>query len=134
MREILFRGKRADNGEWVEGDLSQHKNGKTFIKCGSATQSYEVIPKTIGQYTGKTLCDTRVFKGDIVEWYEDYDDSWGYTQTANGYSVVVWDDENFCWGFDTDGYVQSFNDWDWYNCFVIGNIHDNPELLKGGTE
>lgn len=154
MREILFRGKRVDNGEWVEGflvkkidpllgveswfilvqkyDRSCIDNKPTILE--SLMTWYKVIPETIGQYTGKTLCDTKVFEGDIVEWYEEYVDSWGYTQTANGYSVVVWDDEKFCWGFDTDGHIQSFNNWDWYGCFVVGNIHDNPELLKEGAE
>ena len=158
MREILFRGIPKDDIDrhfftdaWKENCEGSFVYGSLVVAhdryyiCVSAlcainscvnngmTSMIEVIPETVGQYTGKTLCDTKVFKGDIVEWYEDYDDSWGYTQTANGYSVVVWDDENFCWGFDTDGYVQSFNDWDWYKCFVIGNIHDNPELLKEGT-
>ena len=66
MREILFRGKRVDNGEWVYGDLSQHKTGKKFIKCGSAIHSYEVIPKSIGQYTGLTDKNAKkIFEGYI---------------------------------------------------------------------
>lgn len=74
MREYLFRGKRVDNGEWVQGDLSQHKTGKKFIKCGSAIQSYEVIPESVCQYTGMNefvMSDRSfhqpLFEGDIVE-------------------------------------------------------------------
>lgn len=76
-----------------------------------------------------------MFEGDIVEWYEDYDDSFGYSKTANGYSVVVWDNENYCWSFKTDNdYIQPFNDWNWENCFIISNIHDNPELLESEVQ
>ena len=93
----------------------------------------KVLPETGGQYTGKDIGNEKLFEGDIVEWYEDYDDSFGYSKTANGYSVVVWDNENYCWSFKTDNeYTQPFNDWNWENCFIIGNIHDNPELLEGG--
>ena len=74
MRKIVFQGKRIDNGEWVQGDLSQHKTGKKFIKCGSAIQSYEVIPESVGQYTGMNefvvsdrWFNKPLFEGDIVE-------------------------------------------------------------------
>lgn len=134
MREILFRGKRIDNGEWVDGDSLIHsmfKKGDVCVGVVEGMEIYSVIPETIGQYTGKDICNQKLFEGDIVEWYEDYDDSFGYSKTANGYSVVVWDNENYCWSFKTDNeYIQPFNDWNWENCFIIGNIHDNPELLK----
>lgn len=135
MREILFRGKRIDNGKWVQGDYVS--NG-----CGIAYTDYLneygdvgdvlslVIPETIGQYTGVTIGAEKLFEGDIVEWHEDYDDTWGYSQTATGRSVVIWDKENFCWSFETDGYIQPFNDWNWNSSFIVGNIHDNPELLE----
>ena len=141
MREILFRGKRVDNGEWVEGFLFKYNGALCIqiegIECddyGVYPRCYaEVIPETVGQYTGKDIGNENLFEGDIVEWYEDYDDSFGYSKTANGYSVVVWDNENYCWSFKTDNeYTQPFNDWTWENCFIIGNIHDNPELLEGG--
>ncbi|WP_059050006.1 YopX family protein [Paenibacillus senegalimassiliensis] len=83
MREIKFRGKRIDNGEWVygfyhESDHPDHK-GKGYIipSCASALYSFEVDPETVGQYTG--LLDKRgnkLFEGDIVrKLYSEFLDS-----------------------------------------------------------
>ena len=143
MREILFRGKRP-NGQWVQGDLTQfHIDEEVISKIGfhttratlngleTVTYTNEVIPETVGQYTGLNIGNEKLFEGDIVEWHEDYDDKWGYSQTTVGRSVVIWDKENFCWAFETNAeYIQPFNDWNWNSGYIIGNIHDNPELLK----
>lgn len=146
MREILFRGKRVDNGEWVNGYFIKanhhwHEHGvhedwiavDTIQNGGwcNVRGKYAVIPETVGQYTGLNIGNEKLFEGDIVEWHEDYDDKWGYSQTAVGRSVVIWDKENFCWAFETNAeYIQPFNDWNWNSSYIIGNIHDNPELLK----
>lgn len=113
MREILFRAKAKHNNEWVYGDLNQHKTGKKFIKCGSATQSYEVIPETVGQYTGLTDKNgTKIFEGDIVRRYDNVErvfyDGGGFSPFA----IPGWE----CTP-DAD------------ECEVVGNIHDNLELL-----
>ncbi len=144
-REILFRGKRKDNGEWVEGpgiNTQYDVNGEKHIYIGVLLASeryplmqniewHEVIPETIGQYTGINVGSEKLFEGDIVEWHEDYDDTWGYSQTAVGRSVVVWDTDNFCWAFKTDdAHIQAFNDWTWDNRYIIGNIHDNPKPVE----
>lgn len=132
MREILSKGKRKDNGEWVYGYYCKYGytgKEKHYIipSYASALYAIEIIPETVGQYIGKELCDEKLFEGDIVEWYEDYDDSFGYPQTAIEHSVVVWDSENYCWAFKTDNECTPlFNDWNWEDCFIIGNIHDNP--------
>ena len=143
MREILFRGKRVDNGEWVYGsfcmDALEQKNGLCgvdgFIRLYDPTagkmQMHEVDRETVGQYTGKDLCGEKLFEGDVIESVEDYDDKFGYPATSDFFSVVLWDEKNLCWAFKTDGHIQAFNDWTWENSIKVGNIHDNPELLEG---
>ena len=125
MREILFRGKRLDNGEWVEGFYQASPSGNHYITyiCAGGAHPDKVNPNTVGQYTG--LCDKngkKIFEGDILEG-RDYDEE-------DGYGVVVWDDGAFFIGngsfsgtFYDNYYGEDFE--------VIGNIHDNPELLKG---
>lgn len=152
MREILFRGKRVDNGEWVYGDLSQHKTGKVFIKSGSAIHSYEVIPETVGQYTGLTDKNgKKIFEGDIVkdqviylthltyaergiETKEDAEEYKNYGKVG----VVEFDTENVascgcCYEYfiGTGFKAKEVN---LHKCEVIGNVHDNPELLEENNE
>lgn len=138
-REFISRGKRVDNGEWVEGCHICTNSGRRFIKTKKTITPHfcndvlEVIPETVGQYTGKELNEEKLFVGDIVESYEDYDDMWGDPKTGYARSVVVWDKNNFCYAFDTDGYIQPFSDCNWENSAKIGNIHDNPEMMGGET-
>ena len=77
MREILFRGKRVDDGEWVEGDLFvSDTDGSTYILAGSriVTIEWEVDPSTVGHYTGlKDKGGKRIFRDDIVR-YNTFDD------------------------------------------------------------
>ena len=142
MREILFMGKRKDNGEWVVGHYCKsfgRVNGKTYdyhvIYNLISGRHYQIIPETLGQYTGLTDENgTKIFEGDVVETYEDYDDTFGYPATDVFRSLVIWDESNCCFAIKTGDYIQPFNDWDWDYTTKIGNIHDNPELLGGGEE
>ena len=145
MREILFRGKRLDNGEWVEGDLVQICDGRRFIvnnRHGACiddkgnfinTESpfvCKVAPATVGQYTG--LMDKngkRIFEGDVVQFQRVNALGW-FTQRV-GEVLFPFDDETPCFYV----YATTGDAWDFYtieNIVVIGNTHDNPELLKDG--
>lgn len=123
MREILFRGKTVCDGDWVYGGITWNPSKKeVFIH--TEWDEGKVIPETVGQYTG--LCDkngTKIFEGDILSAH--LDDGYPENETI---LEVVW--HNNGW-YGKNG--KFFDDFD--NGFekyfeVIGNIHDNPELLK----
>lgn len=142
MREILFRGKRVDNGEWMEGDLIQSRD-KTYIhpKANSFRVSEtglsklivlrEVYPETVGEYTGLTDKNgKKIFEGDILQdkfgqiKIVDYCNEWGafracFVKALNDEGKIV----------ATVG-GASFVGTIWRKYEVIGNIHDNPELLE----
>ena len=146
MREILFRGKRTDCEAWVEGDLLHYESGemaicKGFSKYGyEATEiigRYKVIPKTIGQFTGLTDKNgKRIFEGDILKStikFIDCNDE-GYSilhHDIEDIGIVEWRKDGFMIAHKSGTWARSF-----YGCenYVIGNIHDNPELLKGGED
>lgn len=145
MREILFRGKRLDNGEWVEGwyqpeTTIKHWNG--IQETVGVTIAYKVEdgfledtlvdPSTVGQYTGLTDKNgKRIFEGDIIQYYERQLDGKDtpvcdvVAYTEGGFAVKSYFLNNWLWD-SVHGNIQL---WD---VEVIGNIHDNPELLKGG--
>ena len=131
MREILFRGKRMDNGEWVEGYLLEDKafygkqdrhsyivNHEHPSSCFGSDIYIEVDPATVGQFTGLTANGKRIFEGDIVRVYDTH-------------NVKVTFDEGCFHVEDRIIYVPAFTyPEDAYE--VIGSVHDNPELLEGG--
>ena len=130
MREILFRGKRIDNGEWVYGYYVTHSNvdrnilhyisvtterGMTFRKY------YDVDSSTVGQYTGLTDKNgKKIFEGDIVSGFFNHEKIVGYIFYGLDASFFIQRDGLFGIGLN--------NASDWLE--VIGNIHDNPELLE----
>ena len=133
MREILFRGKRICDDEWIEGFFGRYHNGESDVACISirsngffGLSSYEVDPETVGQYTGLTDKNgNKIFEGDIVQ---------NISERKKG--IVQWFEEHAAFLI----YCQSENtlywlyDNDFSNLEVIGNIHDNPELIGGGDE
>ena len=129
MREILFRGKRTDCEAWVEGDLIQAFRGNQLSSCSIMPNTptaycWKVDPKTVGQYTGLTDKNgKKIFEGDIVERVSDGERA-----------IINWLRYSACFGLSFDGWCNGFDDYDFsLNDFkVIGNIHDNPELLEGG--
>ena len=138
-REILFRGKRFGNGEWIEGyflpgNERQSLHPRIFVYLPE-TQSFECFDidiDTLGEYTGLTDKNgTRIFEGDIVK-------ITGFHTTA--IAAVKYgssSEKSTSWGWyfdDNDGhtyFLVSRAFCEDYNAIIIGNIHDNPELLKG---
>lgn len=134
MREILFRGKRFDNGEWVEGDLIQgvgHKDGKMFIlpiiknlsylEGYDHLDSYQVIPESVGQFTGMVdKKGVKIFEDDILQGVSN--DVFSYEKICKYYHVR--------WGVDswhimhTRLSMQELFIYCNKNIEVIGNIHD----------
>ena len=158
MREILFRGKAKaiagcpynngkSDGEWVFGyifpDLGAMKI-RQFEPDRPECNDYEVDPETVGQYTGLTDKNgKRIFEGDILRGFE-----YPFCSNINGefnyFAEVVWFDDSSAFGIYTfknpksnvrgisegnTDYLEYFNVDKWE---IIGNIHDNPELLEGG--
>ena len=129
MREIKFRGKRLDNNTqtgpadgWVTGFYYQGLcEGEVRHFIASYPCVWEVDPATVGQYTGmKDKNGEEICEGDIVEWEN--------MMGTKMCSVIAYRGRGFC-------FVDAHNKPEEIWCYVfkkIGNIHDNPEMLKGG--
>ena len=139
MREILFRGKKVkpsvfDETDWVYGSLIDSGNHEQVAIYpwydGASTMSVRqrvyarmeaVNPETVGQYTGlKDKSGTMIFEGDIVKSF----DLFGH---VDGCGIVSWNDLFTCWMF---GHCKSMYGGNIATYEVIGNIHDNPDLVK----
>ena len=116
MREILFRGKRKDNGEW--------------IYCNKAFE-FEVVPETVGQYTGITDDNgKKIFEGDILNVINPDDDDYDYiTKVYFECNTLCVDVEGQDYDYTSIGFAVEIWDDECDRVEVIGNIHDNPELL-----
>ena len=130
MREILFRGKRIDNGECVYGyyvHIGPVSCQRTYIipEYASALYVNEVYPSTVGQYTGlKDKNGNKIFEGDIAKVLQGKDKDIAYVGFENGAFML----------YPKTGNIYERTLWEyWYNdcdVEVIGNITDNPELLE----
>ena len=129
MREILFRGKRTDNGEWMFGNLTIWGDGGTSIdeEPYEGSPLYEVDTETIGQFTGiHDKNGNRIFEGDIIAGA-----LFCFENPKNG--IVTYRDGSF-------GLLWHRGDAEQFNPFtsmcnvtyeVIGNIHDNHKIMEG---
>ena len=130
MREILFRGKRTDNGrQWVYGYFF-----KSWGNCYILHGMVEVVPETIGQFTGlKDKNGTNIFEGDILEIsIKDSDEKIVYKFGAVEFSTrsleyIIRSKEGLVCGFNSILNSAGFYE---FGLEVIGNIYDNKELLK----
>ena len=127
MREILFRGKDPESGEWHYGYYIKRNDGDrgALILEDYYLESYEIVkPETIGQYTGLTDKNgAKIFDGDILE--GDLEDR--LDPGAKWRSIVVWGTFGWmCKGRQT----LPMDEFDILEGEVIGNIYDNPELVK----
>lgn len=138
MREIIFMGKRKDNGEWIFGFYFQKQNA--FSEDGFPITHYisdlppfgvEVDPETVGQFTGRIDKNgKRVFEGHILQLFTVWAD--GMVEKSVR-CIVQWCGNDQCYILVTkEGYhIDDFGNLgrpEYYE--VIGNIHDNPELLE----
>ena len=144
MREILFRGKRVNNGEWKYGScVEQYGSTQIYLRDGDdedGLDRYHVNPSTVGQFTGLTDRNgAKIFEGDIIRWHDNTELSvggqiaevcFGRYKDADcafsdiysiGYYIRMPGKEcvTICW---LDEYKNYFD--------IIGNAHDNPELLE----
>ena len=135
MREILFHGKRADNGEWIEGDLIQvglHDKPKyaSIMPQIPVSSAYPVLPETVGQYTGLTDRNgKKIFEGDICKFKRFNDVHIGKVVfNVTTASFIMWYQPIVgAYGEKaTQKMLLSVCD----NIEAVGNIHDNPELLE----
>ena len=141
MREILFRGKRHDKG-WIYGSLLKVTyDGNTYnlifadnflFVFGEATamEHAAVDPSTVSQFTGLTDKNgKKIFEGDIVDcWSEGVNAKGTVQQRKDGLWIIypAWQ-KTIMWGLCPDEYCNTTVE-------VIGNIHDNPELLGGAED
>lgn len=130
MRTIKFRGKRIDNGEWAYGSLAE-THGKLFIGIPTTPDNpvymmdwHEVDPDTVGQFTG--LLDKNgkeIYEGDIIS-LRDYIAEVRWNSNLSAFCIRF--------SFESELGIKPLGSWidRRRRCNVIGNIHDNPELLN----
>lgn len=139
MHEILFRGKRIDNGEWVKGAYGNHTPFDAMIMDSpyltingglSALNFWVVDPTTVGQYTGLTDKNgTKIFEGDIVKTLET-------DSNSEQRCFLVVQSHGAFWLYDEflDSKLDFLGSYYKEALEIIGNIYDNPESFEGSIE
>lgn len=127
-REILFKAKREDNGEWVEGYYVFCRKHHYILPILTEAIGYderedewiEIDPDTLCQHTGRTdKNEKKIWENDIAE-----------ISHEDGYFTCEWDDDAARYILNGDGLTADFDSYYGYEVGVISNIFDNPELLE----
>ncbi len=145
MRKILFRAKRLDNGEWVDGLLTVMWGQYHIINPQNENVAYPIDPETVCQYTGMIDSNgNKIWEYDLIKFEDWGEDGYEYKEGYEFTNIAMveffegrWQLDNFA--DDNSGVLESMEHerhCEFIGIFrcseVVGNIFDNPELLKGG--
>lgn len=136
MREIKFRGKRLDNGEWVYGSYVAHRTNvgadelRHLIICNETmSDQHPVDPKSVGQFIYLTdRNDTEIYEGDIVKGKQYGHENLMVVEHYIGWEGDGWPMSGFCIDFDSPIPKQGY-EIEKLDVEVIGNVHENPSPL-----
>lgn len=121
IREILFKAKRIDNGEWIFGLVPKIENEFCLIREYGNNVSCECDINTLCQFTGlRDKNGQKIWENDIVEIHAE-----------DGYFLIQWSDTEARWDMvnEIDGFVVDFDNYWSYEVEVVGNVIDNPDLI-----
>ena len=126
MRTIKFRGKSILYDEWLYGDLVHSADNKRFgilVNDKYSCDECEVVPDTVGQFTELYDCDDKeIYEGDILN-FNGFTAEVRFVRGAFAFLVNGYLDDELYGDCRTDLFAK-----------VIGNVYENPELLKGGKK
>lgn len=127
MREILFRGKAINGGQWLYGHFTEYAGtSQIWTATDDGTWNAIVDPATVGQYTGLTDKNgVKIFEGDVLRYGETIHRAVFEQRNGTAYFGLVYGSQETL----PFGHYQDLRQLE-----VIGNIHDNPELLKEDAE